>query len=316
MLRSTLLLMMLGTCSAQNTDDIYNQPITTQKGCKCKSNSCTTSVLVECDAAPFCLVDDGDKVCERGTAHYSRIKGYYDYCVYEPYESYEKLSASQKKALVMAHIQSTTGTSGSYPWLTSIFPGIMGESVMTSFDASADVFPEERIKYIHSVGVTGGIKFVRTGDHGYAGLFQGAEYGLVRFSSAAKPGIGAIIPGMPGSGGVIPGMGIKFFRDGRESANFVAMYSLDGQKCTDKNFFAHDWSNHIGATKNFGLKLAASKFWQASYCSQMVGLSDLASSGDGSQGSFPFSLIFHSLINVDCPCEDYTSALPTWPKSK
>lgn len=175
----------------------------------------------------------------------------------------------------------------------------MGESVMVSFDASADVFPEKRTKYIHSVGVTGGIRFESAGNHAYGGLFQGADYGIIRFSSAKKPS----------KGGVAPGMGIKFFRDGRPSANFVAMYGLDGQPCSDSSFFAHDWSNHIAATDNFGLKLIAAKFWQASYCPLMVGLSDLASGSDGSQGNFPFRLHFHPLVDVDCPCQDYSRCL-------
>merc|ERR1712066_707933 len=106
------------------------------------------------------------------------------------------------------------------------------------------------------------------GGHAYTGLFQGAEYGIIRLSSAKAPD----------SSGVTPGMGVKLFRDGRPSANFVAMYSLDGQPCSDSNFFAHDWHNHIGTTNNFGLKLIADKFWQASYCPLKVGISDLASS--------------------------------------
>jgi len=278
--------------------DIYTEnPITTVKGCKCKDVGCTTEVLFECNAAPFCEVVD--KNCAHGTADYSLSHGYYDYCVYEPYEAYEKMSASKKKDLVMAHVLSDRN-SGTYPAGLSVLTGIMGESVRVSFDASADVFPQRRTKYIHSVGVTGGIKFVSKGDHTYGGLFQGADYGIVRFSSARQP---------DNTSGVAPGMGVKFFRDGRPSANFVSMFSLDGQPCSDKNFFAHDWSNHIANTDNFGLKLIAAKFWQASYCPLMVGLSDLASENDGSQGVFPFQLSFHALVDVDCPCQDYTSCL-------
>jgi hypothetical protein len=254
-------------------------------------------VLFECNTTPFCAVVD--KNCAHGKAEYSLTYGYYDYCVYEPYDAYERLEASKKKDLVMAHVLASKGTSGTYPATLSVLTGIMGESVRVSFDASADVFPEKRTKYIHGVGATGGIKFVSNGDHTYGGLFQGAEYGIIRFSSAKEPG----------DGGVAPGMGVKFFRDGRPSANFVAMFSLDGQPCSDTDFFTHDWSNHIANTDNFGLKLIAAKFWQASYCPLMVGLSDLASEQDGSQGSFPFQLSFHALVNVDCPCHDYGTCL-------
>jgi len=106
---------------------------------------------------------------------------------------------------------------------------------------------------------------------------------------------------------------VKFFRDGRPSANFVAMYSLDGQPCTDKDFFQHDWSNHITPTDNFGLKLIAAKFWQASYCPLMVGVSDLSSTAEtrkypvGSHGKYPFQLIFHPLVSAECPCDSYAT---------
>jgi len=183
----------------------------------------------------------------------------------------------------------------------SVLTGIIGESVVTSFIASADVFPVGgRKKYIHSVGVTGGIRFDSDPGHAYTGLFDGAEHGVMRLSSAKQPTAG---------GGTAPGMGVKFFRDGRPSANFVAMYSLDGQPTTDKNFFAHDWNNHIPMTDNFGLKIIAAKFWQASYCPLMVGLSDLSSDASGKAGVFPFNLNFHPLISSTRVDSDYATCL-------
>jgi hypothetical protein len=86
------------------------------------------------------------------------------------------------------------------------------------------------------------------------------------------------------------------------------MPSLDGQPCSDSNFFEKDFKNHISATTNFGLKLIAAKFWQASYCPLMVGLSDVASTTDDLSSSvFPFELVLHPLVNVSCPCDAYTT---------
>jgi hypothetical protein len=218
--------------------------------------------------------------------------------MYEPYQAYEKLSAKQKHDIVLAHVNKDR-SSGTYPSLVNVLTGVLGESVMVSFNASADVFPEKRTKYIHGVGVTGGMRFDSVGGHPYTGLFQGAEHGIIRLSSAKSPS----------SDGFAPGMGIKFFRDGRPSANFVAMYSLDGQPCTDKDFFTHDWHNHIALTNNFGLKIIAAKFWQASFCPLQVGISDLASSGHGESGKFPYKLTFHALVSSDCSCDDYAKCL-------
>lgn len=278
-----------------DTSDIYDQKPSTLKGCQCKG-SCSTSILFECNVAPVCSV--ASKHCRDGTADWSVTKGHYDYCTFEPYQKYEDLKAAQKKAIVMAHVNKDK-QSGEYPQTLSVLTGILGESVMVSFDASADVFPQTRTKYIHSVGVTGGIRFDSNGNHPYKGLFEGAEHGIIRLSSAKDPK----------GAGAAPGMGIKFFRDGRPSANFVAMFSLDGQPCSDRDFFQHDWNNHIALTDNFGLKIIAAKFWQASYCPLMVGLSDLATSADGTQGAFPFKLNFHSLVKSDCDCNNYAQCL-------
>jgi len=275
--------------------DIYNQSAATLKGCACAS-SCRTALRFECDVAPFCSVKSKD--CAKGTADWSLTAGYYDWCDFNAYANYEDLQAAEKKSLVLAHVTKDK-TSGQYPAALSVLSGIMGESVTTSFDASADVFPQDRKKYIHSVGVTGGIRFDSLGGHPYTGLFEGAKHGIIRLSSAKEPG----------KGGFAPGMGIKFFRDGRPSANFVAMYSLDGQTCADTDFFKHDWSNHVSATSDFGLKLIAAKFWQASYCPLMVGLADLSSSAEGQVGVFPFRLRFHALISSSCNCTDYEDCM-------
>ena len=61
-----------------------------------------------------------------------------------------------------------------------------------TFDYKSDALPVDflgqvRTKYIHSVGVVGKCKFVSNGLHPYTGIFEGADYGLCRLSSAAKP---------------------------------------------------------------------------------------------------------------------------------
>eukprot|EP00927_Polykrikos_kofoidii_P025441 TRINITY_DN22844_c0_g1_i1.p1 TRINITY_DN22844_c0_g1~~TRINITY_DN22844_c0_g1_i1.p1 ORF type:complete len:410 (-),score=49.83 TRINITY_DN22844_c0_g1_i1:138-1367(-) len=273
--------------------DIYDESQITQKGCKCTSR-CFTGALWQCYASPVCSVASKD--CPGGTATWSIIHGYSDYCVYGEYKPYESRTAAQKQELVLAHVQSDTSP-GTYPNRLSVLAGVISESVMVSFDASSDVFPESRKKYIHSVGMVGGISFVSVGGHPYTGVFEGAQHGLIRLSSAAKPG-----------GSFTPGAAFKFFRDGRRSANFVAMPSLDGQPCSNSNFFANDFKTHISATNNFGLKLIAAKFWQASYCPLMVGLSDVASATDDVFNSvFPFELVLHPLVNVSCPCDAYTT---------
>jgi len=183
-----------------------------------------------------------------------------------------------------------------YPSAGSVFGGIMQESVRVSFDVVSDIFPSDRTKYIHSVGVVAPIVWKAMPGVTYGGLFEsGVSYGLMRFSSANEPG----------KSGFTPGVGVKLLRDGKPSANFVAMPSLDGQKCEETNFFSKTFSNHVPTTSSFVLGIIAKKFWQASYCPQTVGLSHMA---DGST-NFPFQIQLVPNVNVECPCQDYTQCL-------
>ena len=83
-------------------------------------------------------------------------------------------------------------SSGSFPNALEL-PGIFIEAMDPTFKTAGDQMPSElfglttRTKYIHSVGVVGKVKFVSSNEHPFTGVWQGAENGLVRLSSAAEP---------------------------------------------------------------------------------------------------------------------------------
>jgi len=61
-----------------------------------------------------------------------------------------------------------------------------------TFTTKGDEMPKElfghtRTKYIHSVGTVGKVKFVSSGNHPFTGVWEGAQHGLIRLSSAAEP---------------------------------------------------------------------------------------------------------------------------------
>jgi hypothetical protein len=60
----------------------------------------------------------------------------------------------------------------------------------------------------------------------------------MRLSMAAEPNTT--------STSTVPSFGLKFLRDGIDSANIVAEYSVEGQESW--NFFANDFSNHIASS--------------------------------------------------------------------
>merc|ERR1712167_463677 len=93
---------------------------------------------------------------------------------------------------------------------------------------------------------------------------MGADFGILRMSSAAKP---------DKSQPLAPGFGLKFLRNGRDSANLVAMYGVEGQK-GEWDFFAHDFTTHIAPADSSILKKVAWKFSAATDFIQVAGLSD------------------------------------------
>jgi len=198
---------------------------------------------------------------------------------------------------IWAEVAATSHETGSFPGVK--LAGIFLESMKPSFEQAGDTMPHNflgtRTKYIHSVGTVGKVKFVSTGNHPYSGIFKGGKHGLVRFSSAAEPVVG----GQP----LAPGMGLKFLRDGLDSANLVAMFSVNGQP-GDWNFFANDFVNHIGAAEGVALKALAAKFSTATKYIQEVGLTNYADTDESGNKLadedvvVPFSLRFEPHSDV------------------
>ena len=120
-------------------------------------------------------------------------------------------------------IDSERDVSGSFPSKFAL-GGLFLEPMSTTFKFKGDAMPKGEVygtrqKLIHSVGAVGKVKFISNRNHTYSGLFLGANHGIIRLSSAAQPS-----KTQP----LVPGMALKFLIDGRESANVVAMYSIDG----------------------------------------------------------------------------------------
>lgn len=101
-------------------------------------------------------------------------------------------------------------------------------------------------------------------------------------------------------------MGVKFLRDGVDSANFVSMYSVDGQDSF--NFFEHDWSNHIPDPHDITLKPLEARFGTATKWIQTVGLSDMAKyTQDGVEEDpvFPWQLRFEPTGEAVFPSDTF-----------
>ena len=163
-----------------------------------------------------------------------------------------------------------------------------------------------RNKTIHPKGTVTKVEWISEGSHPYTGIFRGADTCYVRNSSAAQPDTK--------KPNLTPGMGIKCLRDGMDSANFVSMFSVDGQD--DLNFFANNFENHIPDVKSFTLKPLEARFATATDWIQTVGLSNWAGwdqEGNAESASvFPWklTLVPHSDLKFASTVEEgYTDYL-------
>eukprot|EP00545_Synedropsis_sp_CCMP1620_P013676 CAMPEP_0119014664 /NCGR_PEP_ID=MMETSP1176-20130426/10148_1 /TAXON_ID=265551 /ORGANISM="Synedropsis recta cf, Strain CCMP1620" /LENGTH=334 /DNA_ID=CAMNT_0006967879 /DNA_START=21 /DNA_END=1025 /DNA_ORIENTATION=+ len=179
---------------------------------------------------------------------------------------YESKTAEAKLELLFDHVKATEGTRGDFPNPFGYLRFLFGDDLSPTCDLFSDLIPYNHEKRIHSVGQVAAMQFESNGEHPYTGLFQGAPYALVRLSLAKKASSWQ---------GTIPGLGVKFFRDGMPSANFVAMYSLDGQ--TSGNFFENDFTTHVNTTSGVATSFMANKFAKVSSPAEAIGLSDIAS---------------------------------------
>lgn len=133
-------------------------------------------------------------------------------------------------------------------------------------------------------------------------MFRGADSGYARMSVAKPDDLKT--PNMT------PGMGVKLLRNGADSANFVCMFSVDGQDSL--NFFANDFSNHIPDFTSLSLKPLAARFATQTDYIQTIALSEMASMAqDGKSESpvFPWSMRFVPQVGQNFPgsvAEGYT----------
>jgi hypothetical protein len=183
--------------------------------------------------------------------------------------------------------------------LTEIFV----ESMDPTFHTQGDAFPNQKLgfitarreKVIHSIAAHGLVSLNAVANP-FTGIFKGSTQGIIRMSSSAQPKLNS--EQFP----LGPGMGIKFLRDGVDSANTVTMYQGKGQY-KEWNFFAHTQSNHVFPSGgDFKLKpvLYKSSFY-TDYVYQ-TGTSDMAKfDAQGNKESnvvFPFRLEFEPNASV------------------
>ena len=98
------------------------------------------------------------------------------------------------------------------PWAAT--PSLFTRNMGKTFSLQGDELPQDRPKINHSQGTVAKVQWENLGGHSYTGMYQGADYGLIRLSEG-----NFILPEAPG---LTPTMAIKFLRDGKPSVNHLA----------------------------------------------------------------------------------------------
>lgn len=153
---------------------------------------------------------------------------------------YEKWSASAKADHLWVNGAKRTQYKATMPNLVKVDTGGLISSILwKKVQNRTDVAPAGYTKPIHPYGAMAKVKFVPVANNGYTGLFQGADYGLLRLSVTENPAEGAFQPGLAW----------KALVDGKTSENVSALYTLAGQG-TNHNFFANELSNYVSPDIN------------------------------------------------------------------
>lgn len=259
---------------------------TTDDGCTC-TNKCGATVD-DGFACDWCNVPAG---CGKSSV----LLGSWDYCVYDAVKEFDAQDHASKMDQVWKDLTApdVIGKSAEFKDPLGVVHQMVSESMRTTMDNHRDVLPIGRSKVIHTQGAHCQFELNVGQGSQYTGIFSaGVKAGIVIMGSATPLAHGR---------GLFPGMGIKFFRSGVHSANFVALRAT-GPTGGSFNYFKGDISNHVPPP--FELQ-ALMKFQQASNCISMVGLSDVcAYDQDGSKVAdavFPFEILFRSTSEFQLP---------------
>lgn len=251
---------------------------TTPNGCICTS-ICGATLDGDNYAYDWCYTAD-----ECG--EYNIVYGYWDKCLYldSAKPDYVAQTWQEKQEQMWANIIADDSIAPSPNPLN-----ILTESIKTSFDDEWDNMPAGRVKYIHPAGAVCPF-VVDIKDSPFTGLFQdGQTHGMIRLGSATSTD--------DKSSGVTPGGGVKFFRTGKSSGNFVILNQLGPIADNNYNFFSVPLYNQISEETPIFLIPVAIKFCQAQDCPTKVGLSDICRyDQEGNEAEnivFPYKVYYH-----------------------
>lgn len=143
--------------------------------------------------------------------------------------------------------------------------GLFRTALRKKMNRQSDEVPTPWEKAIHAHGSVAKIRFVSAVNTPFTGLFEEADYGVLRMS----------LTGDPRRQGVAPGVAIKLLVDGHHSENVSALVSLTGQG-QNYNVLANEFSNIVAPSHHIGPKLVNLIFMRVSWFPTKLSLQDWA----------------------------------------
>ncbi|CAB9501892.1 expressed unknown protein [Seminavis robusta] len=144
---------------------------------------------------------------------------YENNCVHCP--GYIEGSAQYKEAVIMGKVRGTEYDYSNLPEFKKLCDSVAlldGVDFNNIFDRFSDERPAAFGRFFHFHGVVANVKFESAGNHGFTGIFQGAEHGVLRFSPLV-PFLKELYLINHFMGTYLFSFGVKFFRDGLHSGN-------------------------------------------------------------------------------------------------
>jgi hypothetical protein len=149
-------------------------------------------------------------------------------CVHCP--EYVDATAAEKEAILYDKIVSTEYPRGDLPpWVPAcdVDPLFEGVDFNNIFDRFSDERPANFHRFFHFSGIVASVKFEASEGTSFTGLFKGADHGVLRFSPLAPLlAEGYLVNYFMGT--FLFSFGLKLFRDGMHSGNFVVGDSAKG----------------------------------------------------------------------------------------
>lgn len=164
-----------------------------------------------------------------------------------------------------------------WPTVTDVYSDLRSNGYNSVFEATHDLKTSQKILCPNGIMCTFRIDWFGNSSNRYTGMFQRAEYGIMRMSSALGD-ISGYLPFFAGKikdSKLFPCVALKLFRDSTHSVNLVFGGKKTGQP--EEDFFQHSVCTNLTEKVSLWMQWIIALFRLYSYYPTQSGMSEFAS---------------------------------------